>query len=109
VTAHQFQLTASDMQFVEARKLNQVEVCAVYDIAPTLVAILDHATFSNVSSEQMRGFYRDTMTPPLQFLQSVLNKYVGDYWKRKNAMSFAFDDVLRRRFPSCEARRCGRL
>lgn len=94
VTATQFQLTASDMQFVEARKLNQVEVCGVFDIAPTLVGILDHATYSNVS-EQMRGFYRDTMTPPLQFIQSVMNKYIGGYWKRRNEMQFALDDVLR--------------
>lgn len=94
VTAHQFQLTASDMQFVEARKLNQTEVCAVFDIAPTLVGILDHATFSNVG-HQLRGFYRDTMAPPLGFVESVLNKHVGGYWKRRNAMQFGVDDVIR--------------
>jgi len=94
VSATQFQLTATDMQFIEGRKLNQVEVCGVFDIAPTLVGILDHATYSNVS-EQIRGFYRDSMSGPLQFVESVFNKHVGSYWRRKNEMRFALDEVLR--------------
>ena len=49
---------------------------------------------SNISA-QMRAFYRDTMSPPLEFIQSVMDKYVGSYWSRKNEMKFAVDDVIR--------------
>lgn len=93
-TAKPLQVTAVDLELIESRKMNREEICAVYDIAPTLVAILEHATFSNIT-EQMRAFYRDTMAPPIEFLQSVLDKYVGSYWPRKNIMRFSVDEVMR--------------
>jgi len=94
VTAASFQLTAIEMQFIESRHLNREEVCGVYDTAPPIVHILDKATFSNISA-QMRAFYRDTMAPPIELIQSVMDKYVGSYWSRKNQMKFAVDDVIR--------------
>lgn len=94
VTAAAFQLTAVEMQFIEGRQLNREEVCGVYDTAPPIVHILDKATYSNISA-QMRAFYRDTMAPPLIFIESVMDKYVGSYWLRKNTMKFAVDDVIR--------------
>jgi len=94
VTAKQFQMTAVDLQLIETRRLNREEIAAVYDIAPTLIGILDHATFANVTS-QMRAFYRDTMAPVIELLQSVMDTYVGSYWSRKNIMRFATDEVMR--------------
>jgi len=94
VTAAEFQLTAVEMQFIESRQMNREEVCGVFDLAPPIVHILDRATFSNISA-QMRAFYRDSMAPVLEFIQSVMDKYVGAYWLRKNSMKFAVDDVIR--------------
>jgi len=94
VTAKPIQVTAVDMQYIEARHLNREEVCGVFDVAPPMVHILDRATFSNISA-QMRAFYRDTMEPVIQLLQSVMDKYVGAYWSRPNMMRFATDDVIR--------------
>lgn len=94
VTATAMQVSAVDMQYIEARQLNREEVCGVYDVAPPMVHILDRATFSNISA-QMRAFYRDTMAPPIEFIQSVMDKYVGSQWARPNVMRFAVDDVIR--------------
>lgn len=94
VTAAEFQLTAVEMQYIEGRKLGREEVCTAYDVAPPIMHILDHATFSNITA-QMRAFYRDTMSGPLEFIQSVMNFYVGGYWQTKNEMKFALEDVLR--------------
>lgn len=94
VEVNAVQLTAVEMQFIEGRKLNQVEVCAVYDIAPTVVGILDHGTYSNVT-EQLRGFYRDTMAVPIQLIESAMDKYVGCHWTTRNQMQFSLDDILR--------------
>lgn len=87
------QLTAVEMQFIESRQLNREEVCGVYDVAPPIVHILDRATFSNISA-QMRAFYRDTMAVPIAFIESVMDKRVGQFWRRKNRMKFAVDDVI---------------
>lgn len=89
-----FQLTAVDLQLIEMRKLDREEIAAVYDIPPTLIGILEHATFSNIT-EQMRAFYRDTMRPVIEFIQDVMDTYVGAFWSRKNIMRFATDEVMR--------------
>lgn len=94
VEAKPFQMTAVDLQLIESRRMNREEIAAVYDIAPTLIGILDHATFSNIT-EQMRAFYRDTMAPVIELIQSVMDTYVGAFWSRKNIMRFATDEVMR--------------
>lgn len=94
VTAKAVQVTAVDLELIETRKMNREEIAAVFDIAPTLIGILEHATFSNVT-EQMRGFYRDTMAPVIEFIQSVMDKFVGSSWPRRNIMRFAVDEVIR--------------
>lgn len=56
------QISASEAQYIDGRKLNREEVVAGYDMPPPAVHILDHATFSNIT-EQLRSVYRDTMAP----------------------------------------------
>ena len=68
-------LNLEEMQYIESRKFNREEVCAVWDMPPTAVGILDHATFSNIT-EQLRSVYRDTMTPYLEDDESVLEHYL---------------------------------
>jgi len=94
VSAKEFQVTSVDLQLIDTRKLNREEIAAVYDIPPTLIGILDHATFSNIT-EQMRAFYRDTMAPVIELIQSVMDTYVGSLWSRQNIMRFATDEVMR--------------
>lgn len=94
VEAKPFQMTSVDLQLVDMRKMNREEVAAVYDIAPTIISILEHATFSNVT-EQLRSFYRDTIPPVIELIQSVMDNYVGSFWSRKNEMKFGTDEVMR--------------
>lgn len=94
LTATPIQLTAVEMQWIESRKLNREEIAAAYDIAPTMIHILDHATFSNISA-QMRAFYRDTMAPFIEFIESVLDTYVGGFYNGRKVARFAVDDVIR--------------
>lgn len=70
-------LNVEELQYIESRKLNQDECCAVYDVPPPVVHKLDRATFSNIT-EQMRSMYRDTMAPKLRFLESTLEMELRD-------------------------------
>ena len=56
------QISASEAQYIDGRRLNREEVVAGYDMPPPAVHILDRATFSNIT-EQLRSVYRDTMAP----------------------------------------------
>lgn len=94
--AQVIQLSAEEMQYVESRKLNMQEVCMVYDVPPPVVHILDHATYSNIT-EQMRSMYRDTMTPRLEDIESVIDFYLRPdfYIDGSHRVAFALDEVLR--------------
>lgn len=95
VKATPMQLSAEEMQYIEARKLNRGEVCSAFDMPPTAVHIDDNATYSNIS-EQMRSVYRDTMAPVIAFFESVLNWYVGSEFSDGTVrVRFATDEVLR--------------
>jgi hypothetical protein len=97
MTMQIIQLSAVEMQYIESRKLNLQEVCMVYDIPPPVIHILDHATFSNIT-EQMRSMYRDTMTPRLEDVESVIDFSLrGDfgYSIDERRATFSLDEVLR--------------
>jgi HK97 family phage portal protein len=58
----QFGQSAVDAEVVNLRKINREEACAVYDMPPPMVQILDKATFSNID-EQHQMLYIDTLGP----------------------------------------------
>jgi hypothetical protein len=92
-------LTAEEAQYIETRRLNREEVCAVYDVPPPVVHILDRATFSNIT-EQMRSMYRDTMAPRLGLYESALDSQLRPDFDPKGDLyaEFLLDEVLRGSF-----------
>jgi HK97 family phage portal protein len=85
-----FQMSAVDMQYIAARQLAREECCAVADVPPPVVHILDRATFSNIT-EQMRSMYRDTMSPRLALYESVLDHQLRPDFDPGNTIRAAFD------------------
>lgn len=77
LTATVLPVNVEELQYIEARKINREESCAVYDIPPPALHILDHATFSNVV-ENLRSMYRDTMAPKNGDLESTLEWELRD-------------------------------
>ncbi|QRI45413.1 portal protein [Arthrobacter phage Leona] len=65
------QQSAKDLQYVEVRKLAREEVAAAYFIPPTMVGIMDSATFSNIK-EQHKHLYQDTLGPWLTMISQEL-------------------------------------
>lgn len=63
--------TAKDLQYVEVRKLAREEVAAAYFIPPTMVGVMDSATFSNIK-EQHKHLYQDTLGPWLSMIAQEL-------------------------------------
>lgn len=96
MTLAPLQLNSEEMQYIETRKLNREEACMVYDVPPPVIHILDHATFSNIT-EQMRSMYRDTMTPRLEDVESVLDHHLRPEFFSDGEREAKFDmsEVLR--------------
>jgi HK97 family phage portal protein len=96
-----FSHTAVEAQTIEHRKLNREEVCAVYDMPPPVVQILDRATFSNIN-EQHKMLYQDTFGPWLSMIEGTHEEqlvadepaFAGEY------MEFDLSEVLRADLPA---------
>ncbi|GAA4479025.1 hypothetical protein GCM10023094_23520 [Rhodococcus olei] len=63
--------TSEQLQYVAARKLTREEVAVAYFIPPSMVGLLDNATFSNIT-EQHKMLYQDTLGPWLTMIADEL-------------------------------------
>lgn len=93
------QMNPDDMQYLSGRQLNREECCAVWDVPPPAVQILDRATFSNIT-EQMRSLYRETMGWRVEAYEDTLaNQLAQDFAADGSLYSeFLMDSVLRGSF-----------
>jgi HK97 family phage portal protein len=88
------QNTPEEMEYIQSRQLAREEVAAGMDLNPIALQDYTHATFANVT-EALRALYRDSITPRVEMLESVLCTHVGcDFYGPKVA-KFDFKHVLR--------------
>lgn len=85
-----FSHSAVESELIAQRKLNREEVCAVYDIPPPLVQILDRATHSNID-EQHRMLYQDSYAPWYTLVEEGFESQMTAKVNRWKNMSFRFD------------------
>ena len=73
-----------------------VEVCAVYQMPPPMVGILDRATFSNIETQREMG-YTDSLAPPLVAIEQKINAHLvrGLLAEPDVFVEFDFAGVLR--------------
>lgn len=88
--------SASEAQLVDNRKLSREEVCAVYDIPPPMVGILDHATYSNIDQQHWM-MYMDTLAPICKMIEDTLMAQLVDVEPAWDGafVEFDMDAVLR--------------
>lgn len=88
--------TAVEAELVNQRKVAQTEVCAVYQIPPPMLGILDKATYSNIEV-QREMTYTDALGPPLVLIEQCLNSQVVRGLLREDDVycEFDFAGVLR--------------
>lgn len=65
-------LTAADAEFIESRKLSNLDVARIYGVPPTVVGITDNATYSNVTQEN-RAFVARCLAPWAKRIESAMN------------------------------------
>lgn len=99
MTATVTQLSAEEMQYIESRRINREEACALYDVPPPVVHLLERATFSNIT-EQHRSMYRDTMAPRLGLFEAALDQQLRPDFDPTGELyaEFLMDEVLRGAF-----------
>jgi HK97 family phage portal protein len=80
----------------EHRRLWRDLACAIYDVAPVLVGILDRATFSNVEELHL-ALYMDTLGPWLTLIEETIEAQLlrGVEAYRGQFVEFSLEEVLK--------------
>ncbi len=88
--------SAVEAQLIDQRKINREEVCAVYQIPPPMLGILDRATFSNIEIQREMA-YTDSLAPPLVLIEQSFNAQLVRGLLREDDiyLEYDFNGVLR--------------
>jgi len=79
-------LNMEDSQFLETRKYQRDEICAIYRVPPHMVANLERTTFSNIEHQAL-GFVNYSLIPYLTRIESRIN--VGLLSRRDRSNHYA--------------------
>ncbi|MEA2255565.1 MAG: hypothetical protein QOG35_1610 [Solirubrobacteraceae bacterium] len=82
--------TAVEAALIEQRKIAREEVCAVYQIPPPMLGILDRATFSNIEVQREMA-YTDSLAPPLVLIEQTMNAQLVRALLREDDVYLEFD------------------
>jgi HK97 family phage portal protein len=67
-----FSMTAKDAEFLESRKLTNLDICRIWGVPPTVVGILDNGTYSNVEMES-RALVVRCLAPMARRIEQAMN------------------------------------
>jgi len=91
-------MTQQDAQFIKQRKMSREEVCAIYDIPPAMVGLLEYANYANVF-EQRRIWYTQGIRPRVNMYEENVDKFLipqfRQYADSNLYVEFLMDAVLK--------------
>ena len=64
--------TSKDAEFLESRKLSNMDVCRIYGVPPSTVGITDNATYSNIG-EESRALVVRCLAPWAKRIEQAMN------------------------------------
>jgi len=67
---NQMSLSPIDMDFIEGKKMNREDICAILNMPPPMVSIYENATLANIETAR-KIMWMDTIVPYLDDLKSV--------------------------------------
>ena len=67
-----FSQNSKDAEFLESRKLSNLDVCRIYNVPPSAVGITDNATYSNIG-EESRALVTRCLAPWAKRVEQAMN------------------------------------
>lgn len=67
-----FQFSAKDSEFLESRKLSNLDICRVFGVPPSVAGITDDATYSNIG-EESRALVQRCLAPMAKRIEMAMN------------------------------------
>ena len=85
-------LSTKDLDFVNGKKLNREEICAVYGVPPAMVGIFEFANYAN-SEQQRKIFWQNTITPRIHMTEELIQVNVLDTYFPGTTIKFDLSEV----------------
>lgn len=76
-------MTAKDAEFLDSRKLTNMDIARIYNVPPTVVGITDNATYSNVDGES-RALVVRCLSPMAKRVEQAMNAALLTATSRKS-------------------------
>ena len=73
VTFKQIGMPLEDMQLLESRKFNRIEICSIFDVPPILIQELDPGKYTAIE-QAMIMWVRDSLLPQCKSLEAVYKR-----------------------------------
>ena len=68
-------LSQRDLEYIKGQKLNREEICAIFQVPPILVGVMESATYNNISEAQ-KIFYQFCILPKLVKVANIFTRIV---------------------------------
>lgn len=75
-TWQQLSLSPIEMDFLNSRKMNREEICAVFQVPPPLIGLYENATLANLEASRVI-FWQETVIPFLDLLGDTFTRSFG--------------------------------
>lgn len=81
-------INPKDYDFIQGKKLNREEIASIFGVPPSLIGIMDRASFANIR-EQRKIFWENTLLPSMNQIRDLIQTFMLD--KRFKGITCGWD------------------
>lgn len=88
-----FGLDSIDMDFINQRKLNRIEICAAFGVPSQVVGDPEGQTYANYN-EAVKSLWNETIIPKyLEHIKDILNLYIANKYADNLVIKYNLDNI----------------
>ena len=95
MTYQQVGIPPEEAQFLESRKFSVSEIARIYGLPPHMIGDLEHATFSNIESQDINFAKHSIMPECVNWEQELTRKLLTDDERQRYDIEFNMEGLVR--------------
>ncbi len=95
MTYQQIGVPPEEAQFLESRKYSVTEIARIYGVPPHMIGDLEHATFSNIESQDINFAKHSVLPECVNWEQELMRKLLNDEERERYEIEFNMEGLVR--------------